>query len=199
MTVFRFNESRQSRSGTTEPPSETRIYTAAGSNDQAYVYAYAATTGTAASITHASGLLYRQDISVSPIGYELFRVEVPYGPRKRESGEYSLDFDTTGGTLHITNSKETVNKYTAPGKPDAQDMGGAIGVNGDDVSGTEIVIPALRLTVNFKHPAAVITLSHVKNLVVLDRQDELRGVPNLRAGRDPVSWRHGTRGDQCRD
>jgi hypothetical protein len=41
MTIFRFTESRDSRRTTTNPPTYTATYTAAGSNDGAYVRAYA--------------------------------------------------------------------------------------------------------------------------------------------------------------
>lgn len=162
--MFRFSESRESRQGSANPPSETRIYNASGSSDQSFVYAYAAGGGTPAYIAHAAGVLYRQDIKVDPVGFELWRVEVPYGPRQRANGSYSVDFDTTGGTLTITNSLETVEKYAAPGKPAAPDMKGAIGVDRDEVRGAEIVIPALKLTVNFQHPQGIITLARIKNL-----------------------------------
>lgn len=163
MTVFRFTESRDSRSGTYSPPSETRTYTAAGSSDASVVRVYAV-GATPAFVSHEQGTLYRQDVEITATGFEQWRVTVPYGPRTRAQDEWTLDFDTTGGTVHITNSKETVNKYTAPNKPAAEDMGGAIGVRGDQIDGTDIVIPALKLTVSYKHPSGVITIAQIKNL-----------------------------------
>lgn len=163
MTTFRFKESRESRASTVSPPSETRVYTAAGDNSVANVRVYA-TANTSASLAHEQGTIYRQDIEISPIGYELFKVTVPYGPRTKTQDEWTLDFDTSGGTVHITNSKETVERYTAPGKAAAPDMKGAIGVRGDEIDGTDIVIPALKLTVTYKHPQAIITIPQIKNL-----------------------------------
>lgn len=162
--TFRFNEARESRSSKSTPPSETRIYFAAGSTNETYVYGIAITTGSPSSVAHSTGTLYRNDVQIDPVGYALWKVTVTYGQSQKEAGSYSISFDTTGGTIHITNSLETVNKYTAPGKPAAADMGGAIGVSGDEVSGTEIVIPSLKLTVDFRHPEAEITLAHIKNL-----------------------------------
>ena len=163
MSLFRFTEARESRSGTYSPPSERREYLAKGSNDKSFIEDYAV-GGTPAFISHDNGTLYRQNFEIEPRGFELFRVVVPYGPRKVEQGEYTVDFDTTGGTVHITQSKATVASYKAPDKPDPPDMKGAIGVRGDQIDGTETVIPALKLTVTYKHPKGIITLPQIKNL-----------------------------------
>lgn len=160
--VFRFTENRESRRSTLTEPSEIRVYSASGNSNKDFVLSYAL-GASPAFISHPAGTIYRQDVQVDPVGFKIWTVKVPYGPRKRENGEYTIDFDTTGGTVHITNSRQTIQKYTAPGQPAAPDMGGAIGVRGDQIDGTEIVIPALKITVDFKHPAGMITLSQIKN------------------------------------
>lgn len=160
MTLFRFTESRDSRRTTTNPPTYTATYTAAGSNDSAYVRAYAiAATPTIVSLI--DGMLYRQDISVDPIGFEQWKVTVPYGKSQKAAGSYRLTFDTTGGTIHISASKETIGKYPSTTAPDYKQL---IGVNKDDVTGADIVIPALKISVHFNHPMAIITLARIKYL-----------------------------------
>jgi hypothetical protein len=106
-------------------------------------------------------LLYRQDIQVDPIGYDIWKVTVPYGKKEQTAGSYTITFDTTGGTVHISASKATIGKYPASTAPDYKQL---IGVNKDDVAGADIVIPALKMSVHFKHPAAIITLSRIKYL-----------------------------------
>ena len=162
--AFRFKENRQSRSSTTIPAAETRIYTATGSNDETFVRAYAI-GGTPAFLAHPRGTIYKQDVKLTPRGYAIWDVEVPYAPNKKSAGNYSISFDTSGGTVHITNSLQTIQKYSSPTAPKpAQDMGGAIGVRGDEIDGVDIVIPALKISVSFTHPAGIITLAQIKNL-----------------------------------
>ncbi len=70
----------------------------------------------------------------------------PYTPASRvtpdppEVGESSYSFDTGGGTQHVTQSIQTVNKYAPPGKA-APDFKGAIGVTHDSVEGVDITVP----------------------------------------------------------
>lgn len=162
--VFRFTESRDSRSTTVLPPSETKIYTAAGSNDDDYVRAFAL-NATPIILPTIRGTLYRHDIRIDPLGYKLWRVEIPYGPNPIDTGQWRLSFDTTGGTLSITNSIETITKYTAAGAPKAApDQGGALNVRGDQIDGAEVVVPALKITATFTHPQGVISLPQIKNL-----------------------------------
>jgi hypothetical protein len=135
-------------------PSEMRRYKIVGTANQSTANAYALSTSPAVIITNY-GLLYRQDLQVQKTAYNHWMVEVPYGPRKRIVGDFTWDFDTTGGTIHITQAKEEVARYPTATAPDQK---GAIAVDGDEVKGTDIIIPALKLNVQFKHPLGVITL-----------------------------------------
>ena len=110
--------------------------------------------------TPDAGTLFRQDVQLDWQGRDVCYVKVPYGPRKKESGNFRLSFDTTGGTIHIKLAKSHVASYPAG----APNHGGAIGVNKDEVEGTDIVIPALKLTGTFTHPAGIITLPQIKHL-----------------------------------
>lgn len=118
----------------------------------ATVYAFSATP---AIISTVYGVLYRQDVAVNRSAFNQWMVEVPYGTRKNVTGDFTWDFDTTGGTIHVTQAKEEVGRFPSASAPDQK---GAIGVDGDEVKGTEIVTPALKINVNFRHPLGVITL-----------------------------------------
>jgi len=107
------------------------------------------------------GILYRQDLQTSKVAYNHWLIEVPYGPRKAVTGDFTWDFDTTGGTIHITQAKQEVGRFPAASAPDQR---GAIGVDGDEVKGTDIIIPAMKINVNFRHPYGVITLPQAKFL-----------------------------------
>jgi len=160
MTLFRFTESRDSRKTTTIPLTYVAAYTASGTNDGAYVRAYAlAATPTVVSLV--GGTAYRQDVAVDPVGFEQWKIVVPYGPKQHETGEFTLTFDTSGGTVHISASKATIGKYPSGTAPDFKQL---IGVNADQVEGADIVIPALKITANFRHPAAFMTLAQIKYL-----------------------------------
>lgn len=107
------------------------------------------------------GILYRQDIRIRKSAFNHWMLEVPYGPRKAITGDFTWDFDTTGGTVHITQAKAEVGRFPTASAPDQK---GAIAVDGDEVKGTEIVVPAAKLNVNFRHPLGVITIPQFKFL-----------------------------------
>jgi hypothetical protein len=108
------------------------------------------------------GLLYRQDIRTRKTAYDEWTVEVPYGPRENASGKWTWDFDTTGGTVHITHSKQTVGAFAASGVTVIPDHKQAIDVQGDSVNGVDITIPAMRFNVSYRHPQGDITLAHAR-------------------------------------
>jgi hypothetical protein len=85
-------------------------------------------------------------------------------PRKRNVGSFQLSFDTTGGTVHITASKQTIAAYGTGAT--VNDHKQSIGVTGPDKDpeGADVVIPVLKLTATFKHPQGIITLPQIKNL-----------------------------------
>lgn len=145
--VVRFDEKPNSGAQTTNPASITKLYTLCGFTDAAAAYSYAASMTAAVSIG-AGQVLYRQNISVDPVGYDVWDVSVPYGTLDKTVGEYRFSFSTTGGTVTIRQAKEHVAVFPA-GKPNNQ---GAIDVQNGEAQGVEIVIPALKLTYTFRHP-----------------------------------------------
>lgn len=160
--LFQFNEIPKSRDSESSPPSETRHYVASGEFDEQIVKAYAYTLTPSAIVVY-EGLLHRHKLSVEAAGHRLYNVTVGYEARKNQTGEMTFRFDTTGGTINVKASKSTVNKYPA-GAPDYKQL---IGVNGDDVVGADVVIPALKWNIGFKHPAGIVTLGFSKALAVV--------------------------------
>ena len=102
------------------PPSLMSKWKAIGTTDVNYVHSVAR-AGTPSIMPSAYGMLYRQDIRVKQTNYNQFIVNVPYGLRKNEVGEWTWDFDTTGGTIHISNSKESIARYPTTETPAAGD------------------------------------------------------------------------------
>lgn len=165
--TFRFDERPNSRESSTDPLSVTYRYVASGTTDDDYVRIFA-TAATPAIIATSQGLLYRQTIQLSPEASDQFDVTVPYAKRKRDTGSYTINFDTTGGTTTMMASYATVGSYKKAGDADAiKDHSGAINVQEGKAEGTEIVIPTLKLNVQFKHPLGVITPTMIKNLARL--------------------------------
>src|SRR5262245_33962270 len=147
--AFSFYERPNSRDSTLSPPTVTLRYCAQGEHSSGIVNAYALSL-TPAIVVHQGALLYRQDVQVEPQGYDVYYVTAPYAQQKKANGSFHLSFDTTGGTLNIKASRQTVASY--PTNPAAPNHGGAIGVKGNkEVEGVDIVVPALKLTVHFKH------------------------------------------------
>jgi hypothetical protein len=140
---------------TAENPTRVDRYKIIGTANPNTANAFAVSVTPPVMIT-VYGLLYRQDVRLKKSAWNQWLVEVPYGQRKREVGDFTWDFDTTGGTIHITQAKEEVARYPEDEAPDQQ---GAISVDGDEVKGTEIIIPALKLNVQFRHPLGIITLA----------------------------------------
>lgn len=165
--AFQFNESPSSRSSVdSDSASKTLVYVASGTTDDEYVksFARAAIPGV---ITTVNGILYRGEIRVDPEGHSLWTVTAPFNRRKQQTGSYTWSFDTTGATVRITTAKQHVASFPADASnPDPHK--GTIGVtkNGD-IEGAEIVIPALKLQVQFRHPLAQVTLPYAKKLARL--------------------------------
>lgn len=158
-----FTEKPNSRQTSTTPPRITYRYTCSDTIDEEWVRAL--TLSATPLVTAAAGaILYRQDVQIEPQGWKLWDVTVPYGPRDEspQVGQYTLSFDTTGGTIHITSSKETVAHYPFPDGIVA-DYKQLIGVNDGQVEGADVVIPALKVSVNYRHPIGLISLAQIKN------------------------------------
>lgn len=113
------------------------------------------------TVPHPFGEVYRQDMQIKEAGYRVYNITVPYGVQKKEIGSYRIEFDTLGGTVHI---KGGVHVALFPGASAGATHNGLIGVKGDDVEGTDIVIPAMRVIVHFSHPGKYLTTQRIIHL-----------------------------------
>jgi len=147
---------------TAKPATLSRRYRVVGTDNQSLVNAYCigATPALQATIY---GILYRQDLQIEQDGYNQWSVEVPYATRKNEVGNWTWSFDTTGASVHIKVAKQELRRYARSGQT-APNQFGVIGVDGDDVLGTDIVIPAMKMDVTYTHPLGQISLNYAKYL-----------------------------------
>jgi hypothetical protein len=158
MSGIIWQEAKESRKVRTNPAGLDMSYVLGGVIDDVAAWSYA--LGNTSPMRIAAGqVLYRQDVQLDHRGNGLWAVSVPYGPENKQVGQWDFDFDTQGGTVRIFQAKAT--QVFPAGGPDNKD---AIDVQGNDVRGTEIVIPALRMNYTFRHPAGIITEAYARNI-----------------------------------
>ena len=134
ITVHEKWESRETTMG--ESPSVDLIYIVRGTDSD-----LAAKTALAAASPVLYHGLVRQSMHLERIAENIWEGSVRYGKfEPPETGDSSYQFDTGGGTQHITQSLQTVARYAPPGKT-APDFQGAIGVTHDNVEGVDITVP----------------------------------------------------------
>lgn len=74
------------------------------------------------------------------------KINVKYGEAPAGETFYpNSSADTTGGTLHITQSLETLQTYSVNNRTPS-DLNGAIGFDGENVAGCDIVVPVCNFT-----------------------------------------------------
>jgi len=105
--------------------------------------------------------LPRQSVQIEPLGPGLWDGLARYAPTSGggggpPTGESSFQFDTGGGTQHITQSRSTVQRVPAPGMV-APDFQGAIGVSADGVEGIDITVPVYHFAETHYKPDSAIT------------------------------------------
>ena len=119
--------------------------------------------------------LKRSTISVTQVGPTRWEGSVDYkdqdededqqkGGDHVEVGEGVWSFDTTGETIHITNSKKGKQEKYAPTGSQAPDLKGVIGAGPDAIEGVDIVSPSLRLTYRTRLPKGVVTAQYIKDV-----------------------------------
>lgn len=161
-TIIEHFESGRAVSGN-ESNRELR-YVVTGTENEATVVSLAATTAPA-SLGGFNGttVLRRKTITATPLGGGVWDVVVPYEGLDNDN-ESQFTFDTAGGSVHITQSLGTVGTYhhgdTCSGSggsgadEDCPDFQGAIGVNGDSISGCDITVPVYNFAETHRIPAA---------------------------------------------
>lgn len=84
-----------------------------------------------------------------------------------ESGGSTYQFDTGGGTAHISQSIATLSATAAPGVPAAPDFEGAIGVTDQAVEGVDIVVPVFSFSETHYLDASVVSSAYIQTLFSL--------------------------------
>jgi len=127
----------------------------------------------APALFSANGIdLVLDDISKTQIGPEFWAAEVSYiDPEKQEDKEKRAEntlvasWDTTGGTQHISTSLETRGSARRSLSHDPpENFGKAIEVTENGVNGTDVVVPLLRLELEYKFPNASVTDAYIRKL-----------------------------------
>lgn len=155
MVAFSFSERPGAARLTSNPPTFETEYVAAGIFDRATVHATALSLIPTA-VAVIEGILYRQDIELKEAGAGLYYIRAPYARNNSNTGSIRFAFSTTGGSFHIKTSKESVARYPN----NAEDFKQLINVKKSggkfDVEGTDIIIPALKLSYTIKHPMGMV-------------------------------------------
>ena len=160
ITVHEKWESRESTEG--ESPSIDLIYIVRGTADD---------LAAKAALAAASPVLYdglvRQSLHIERVAEDIWEGAVHYGKlQPPETGDSSYQFDTGGGTQHITQSLQTVGRYAPPGKV-APDFQGAIGVTHDNVEGVDITVPVYNFSETHYIAAGLVTEGYKATLFFL--------------------------------
>jgi hypothetical protein len=155
MVAFSFKERPGAARQTSNPPTFETEYVAAGIFDRPTVHATALSLiPTAVAVTE--GILYRQDIDLKEAGAGLYYIRAPYSRNNSTTGSIRFAFSTTGGSFHIKTSRESVARYPNT----AEDFKQLINVKKSsgkfDVEGTDIIIPALKMSYTVKHPLGMV-------------------------------------------
>ena len=142
----RIDSRRVTLDGNGNPESAEFIYILRGVADDA-----SATTLVTTSTPGAYGQLDRVGMDLEPVhidtanlGSCIWNVTVHFGKQPETTGSWTFEFDTGGGTQHVTQSKATISKKAASGT--APDFKGAIGVTKDSVEGVDVVAPVMNFT-----------------------------------------------------
>jgi len=154
----------------TNKETSERGYIVTGTEDE--YAAYAAVQAAAPAFDVA---LVRNTIKLKHIEIDHWEATVQYVVQEREKkdpdiGQIDWDFDTTGGTQHITQSFKTNLDFHDQGWNPAQvgSFGGAIGVSkkkhGYDVKGVDVVVPKLEITATTSFAPNVVTIEWIKAL-----------------------------------
>lgn len=117
-----------------------------------------ALTNLASTAPTAFDGLPRQNYGVEPIAPQIWLGFARYGKQTtQETGVKQYQFDTGGGTQHITQSLSTVQRYGRTGFA-APNFLGAIGVSQGSVEGVDIVVPVYNFSeVNYESDSQVDT------------------------------------------
>jgi len=172
--VERFG-SRASTEG--DNPSVELLFVVKGSDDDLAIKV--AVLGVAPLIYNG---LVRQSVAIKQIGHQLWEGSAQYGRAKKEpeTGESSYQFETGGGTQHVTQSLGTT-RY-APDGETAPDFKGAIGATAESVEGVDITTPQYRFAETHYLPIDAVTDGYKSTLFGLTGRVNAGPFRNFAAG-----------------
>lgn len=161
-------ERYNSRSGIDGPnPSATLQYWSSGTTDKqlavAAVRLVAPQYYTGADADGNAKSLVRQTFDAREAASGFWYVDVNYGPVDRALP--SWQFDTSGGSTHITQALATVGAYGEGAA--VTDNQGAIGVTDSGVEGCDVIIPKFTWSEQHIFEEALVTNGYVSNLAEL--------------------------------
>ena len=120
---------------------------------------------------------------------------VPLSLKTPDVGESRYQFDTGGGTQHITQSIANIGKY-APDGQTAPDFQGAIGVTHDSVEGVDIEIPSYNFSETHYLSNSVVTAAYKQTLAALSKKVNNAPFKDFEAGE---VFFHGASGSKTGD
>jgi hypothetical protein len=164
-----------------------RSYKLFGSTDDIEVHAYVNQTLTAGGLFWdypgaGDQRLQAESYTLEYLGGDAWGLTVDYAKEGGADDDTQTDplrrsrsFDTGGATQHITQglpvgSGETLDfekRYPATGSNSAPNQSGAIGVDGNNVQGVDIVVPALQWTETYDVPSQYVSTNYIKALAKL--------------------------------
>ena len=89
---------------------------------------------------------------------------MPGGGAGESEEVVTVSFDTTGGTQHVTQSKQTKSFPLTAYQSVAPDYKGAIGVTHDSVEGVDITSPVFKFSVSVTMDVALVTPAYIGRL-----------------------------------
>lgn len=122
-------------------------------------------------------VLTAESYSISYLGDDAWQVTINYekegadDEEKEDPLRRSRSFDTSGGQQHITQglavgAGEALD-FEGRFPSTATNQSGAIGVDGDNVAGVDIVVPALQWTETYDVPSQFVTSQYIKSVAAL--------------------------------
>ena len=138
-----------------------------GSDDDAEMIDYLIASLAGGLVGHSSVPLTKDAIELEQLGPLHWFARVNYSSKRRAIGTSVLNFDTSGGSTHITQSLSTLRSTAG-----APNFDGAINVSEDRVDGVDITIPSFKFSETHIVAAADVDLAYLKTL------SELTGATN---------------------
>jgi hypothetical protein len=162
VTCWELHESRTGSDG--DDPTHEQVWAIQGTDSDMVAKSSLETT----SPLIYSGLV-RKSWRVEPVGYQLWRGYVSYGkyPRPQREGDVKISFDTGGGgSIHVSHTLATVNRYAPQGKQPI-DSAGLIGVTRESVEGVDIPSREFHWSETHIVPVAYVTSAYALTIYAL--------------------------------